>query len=396
MLHADPHHLPSHRQLGVTEAPQEHLVLAALSFTAADPAGCQGSLDRLRGVVRAELEDQLAAADSETGELGYGPSHDDYRLSVTVGFSASGYDRLAVPTDRRPADLRPIPADVVDATGAGRGAYLPGEGDVILKICSDDVFVAEHALRRVEHELAGDFTVVWAQTGAQRYGSHASKPHRSDARALIGFKDGTNNLDPSNPDDRALIFTDHTRTDYPPVPTSDQYQGARFPADLRPPPAGAEPAVLDDGTYMAVEVIVLDTRGWDAQPVAAQERSVGRTKVTGDMLAPPDPASHVLKANPRRPGTDDLQRRILRRGYPLLRPLDAVLARGLAFIAFGRTLSAQAEFIRRAWINNPDFPTVGAGPDLLLFGFADKRLVCGGYYFVPPLAHGTQPWSWVV
>ncbi len=106
------------------------------------------------------------------------------------------------------------------------------------------------------------------------------------------------------------------------------------------------------------------------------------------------PASHVLNANPGRP--EDLLRRILRRGYALLHPHNGGLGRGLVFIAFGRTLSTQVEFIRRAWINNDNFPHVGAGKDLLLSVFVEPRLVCGGYYFVPPLQHSSQPWSWVL
>jgi deferrochelatase/peroxidase EfeB len=100
----------------------------------------------------------------------------------------------------------------------------------------------------------------------------------------------------------------------------------------------------------------------------------------------------VQKANPGRP--EDLPRRILRRGYALVRPNGSTLARGLVFIAFGRTLSTQVEFIQRAWLNNPDFPTRGVGKDLLLSRFVEPRLVCGGFYFVPPLAHVTEPWSW--
>lgn len=394
-------HEPVNAQPGISDPPREHLVLAALAFTGADPAGCLEAVRALQAIVRAELAGKPAAADVETGELGFAAHHDDYRLRVTLAVSTSGYARLGAGADQRPIDIHPIPADVLDATGQGRGAEIAGEGDVLLHISSDDIFVAEHVLRRVEHELADRFTLVWAQTGVQRYNTRQAEKNgknaRKESRALIGFLDGTANLTLSDPTDRALVFTDHTRTDYPPNPVSDQYQGASMPADLRPPPVGPEPAYLDGGTYVAVEVLLINTRVFDASPVAAQEQIVGRTKQTGDPVPGAPAVAHVLKANPQRPGTDDAQRRILRRGYALLRPRDAGLGRGLVFIAYGRSLTAQVEFIRRAWINNPNFPQAGTGQDALLFGGAvEPRLLVGGYYFVPPLTHPHDAASWTL
>jgi len=104
--------------------------------------------------------------------------------------------------------------------------------------------------------------------------------------------------------------------------------------------------------------------------------------------------SHVRKANPRRSTDPDADRRILRRGYPLLRRDGTTLARGLALVAFARSLSTQFEFITRAWLNNPNFPTPGAGIDAL--STFVQPAVAGGYYFAPPLAHANQPETWYV
>lgn len=389
-------HLPVNAQPGVSEKPREHLLLAALAFSPGDPAACRAALESLRRLVAEELHGRPAAPDTETGELGYQSDHETYGLLVTLGLSTSGYDRLGAGSQERPVDLQPIPGDVTDPTGQGRGPELPGEGDVLLHIASDDVFVAEHVLRRVEHELGDRFGVVWAQTGVQRWNTRQAKDARKESRALNGFLDGTSNLTLSDPEHRALVFTNHRRDDYPPNPTADQYAGAQFPV-LRPPPALPEPAALDGGTYMAVEVLLTDTAAFDGHPVAEQEQAVGRHKVDGTPMVPADPRSHVQKANPDRPGTDDRMRRVLRRGYALLRPHGGRLARGLVFVAFGRSLSTQAEFVRRAWINNPNFPTQGAGQDALLFGDgADPRLLAGGYYFVPPLAKPSDRTSWVL
>jgi deferrochelatase/peroxidase EfeB len=389
---ASSEHQPKLRQLGITERPPEHLIVAAYSFVGTDPQTCRTDVEALRSLLQAELRDQLASPDTETGELGFTNGYDDYDLMITVGFSKPAYDKLGIATEARPQDLQPIPADLLDTTSAGQGPLLPGEGDVILKVCSDDIYVVEHVIRRVEHELAAHLQLVWAQSGVQRYNTRASNNPRHENRALIGFLDGLSNLDPSKADDRALIFTDHTRADYPPVPTSDQYNGATFPA-LRDPPAQAEPAALDGGSYMAVQLFLLQTASWDAQARAEQERSVGEDKQTGARLATIDVASHVAKANPGRP--EDAARRFLRRGYSIIRPDGPNIARGLAFIAFGRTLSTQAEFVQRAWMNNPNFPHVEAGTDLLT-RFVQPRLASGGFYFVPPLTKQSQPWSWVI
>lgn len=114
---------------------------------------------------------------------------------------------------------------------------------------------------------------------------------------------------------------------------------------------------------------------------------VGRHKVDGSPLEPIQPSSHVAKSNPHRAGTDDEQRRLLRRGYGLVRPYGTALGRGLLFLGFARSLTTQPEFVRRAWINNHNFPTSGAGRDQLLFG---------GYYFVPPLTKPRDLTSWTL
>lgn len=387
---------PRTAQRGISLRPREHLILAALTFAETDVASCRAAVDALRLLVAAELAGNLAPTETETGELGFLEDHYEYRLLVTVGFSTIGYDKLGGTDADRPRDLQPIPPDVLDASGAAQGPEIAGEGDVIVHIAADDSFITEHVLRRIEHELAADFTVLWVQTGAQRYRTRQSQDPRKESRALIGFLDGTNNLSMANADDRGLVFTDHTRTDYPRNPLPDQYQGAQFPP-LREPPTQPEAAILDGGSYMDVEVLLLNTGAWDQQPMAQQEAIVGRHKMDGSLIEPESPDSHVEKANPHRgEGFDDEKRRMLRRGYSLLRPYGSALGRGLIFIAFGRSLSTQAEFVRRAWINNDHFPSVGAGKDQLLFGGAvNQRLLVGGYYFVPPIAKHSDPVSWV-
>ena len=182
-----------------------------------------------------------------------------------------------------------------------------------------------------------------------------------------------------------------------------------FPPDLQAPPP-REPQWIKNGTYMTVRASTFDAKAWDRRSLGEQEHVVGRFKVSGQPLdAPDDPIapitdpnfgadptgtitptnSHIRKANPRGPG--DEQRRIFRRGYPLVTAAGAGgVQHGLAFICFGRTITTQFEFITRAWTVNPDFPTPGTGPDRLR---EIETVLCGGYYFVPPLTNANHPWS---
>jgi Dyp-type peroxidase family len=239
---------------------------------------------------------------------------------------------------------------------------------------------------------------------------------------LIGFRDGTANLDPKNrATDATLVFVDpSTVPSYPPLPVPGGPPNAYgpntapvFPADLRQPPTH-EPVWMTGGTYMVVRVSAQRIGEWDVITLGAQESVVGRFKFSGASLDRSDDEdaadlvpnfaehpedervrldAHIRKVNPRGPG-DDL-RRVFRRGYPLLESAGTQLHRGLVFVCFGRTISTQFEFIVRAWMNNPEFPRPGAGRDQLRERF-DQLVICGGYFFVPPLTHRHLPWSWAL
>lgn len=403
-------------QAGILNRPPEHLLLFALEFLG-DP---RSVVQTLRACVQGELTSDLPPAGSggdpavETGELGFADHYDRAHLTITVGFSASGYSKLGVTGDERPQDLVDIPWPAL-----GDSPVNPASGDVIVQVCADSAYITEHVLRRIEHQLAGQARVVWAHTGVQRYSSRAGRTAKREGRAWIGFLDGTSNLDPKNStDDYALTFVnpDHV-SGYPPLPELAAPAGygpgnqPQFPGDLRPPPA-REPESTRHGTYLAVRISAHDLATWDGRAVADQEHDIGRRKLDGVALdltgqpeatadTPPmfatDPSNeavavdaHIRKANPRTAA--DLARRIFRRGYPLYEGADGGLRRGLIFVAYGRTLSTQFEFITRGWLTNPNFPRPGAGVDRLRS--LDTAVLAGGYYFVPPLDDVRQPWSW--
>lgn len=414
---------PRAPQSGVMNRPPEHCLVAAFRLDTPDPTATRNALEEVRRIhsaeVRSDLDNQSAGTDKaqpspETGELGFDDGHDRAFLTITFGMAATAFDKLATAADLRPQDLVVIPWGQL-----GDAPVQPDSGDFVMQVCSDDLFVAEHAVRRVEEELAGQVTLLWTQIGAQRYTTRQGRTSRSEGRAVTGFIDGTSNLNPRHDDDhRRLVFIDPEAVpNYPQIPVGQPpgYGGAvgtAFPADLRTPPA-SEPSWTRDGTYMTVRSTTIATGSWDKATLGEQEQNVGRFKLSGAFLDvaddphrlddPPafeaDPANtvvpvdaHIRKANPRRP--EDLDRRIFRRGYPLIAGNTGGFDRGLLFVCFGRSLSTQFEFTFRAWMRNPNFPTENAGVDRL-FTF-ENQVLAGGYYFVPPLKHRNKPWSWLL
>lgn len=412
-----------HHQPGITNRPPAHLLVAALAFTTSDPANARQAVERLRELQRRELRSDLdettsqsdkAQPSAETGELDFADGYDRAFLTITIGFAQTAYSALGVPAEEQPQDLIPIPWDKL-----GDSPQKPDNGDIVVQACSDSIYINEHVLRRIEEELSDVFRVAWVVQGHQRYNSRQGRVSRKEGRALIGFHDGTSNLHPRHSaDDAALVFVDPDKVpEYPPLPQPGQanpYGGAQppqFPSDLRGGPA-REPAWAKRGTYMVVRASVLDHATWDDLSLGTQEQTIGRFKVSGasldledrDDLIDDEPAftanvsdervpvsSHVRKSNPRTP--EDLPRRIFRRGYPLIDATVDGLQRGLVFICFGRTISTQFEFITRGWTTNPDFPRPGAGVDPLR---QYERVLCGGYFFVPPVESPNKPWSFVL
>jgi len=420
-------------QSGIANPPAEHLLIAALAFTGADPPSCQAAIHALSDLARRELAADLdeidpdsnpAAPSNDTGELGVDTGYDTTNLTITLGVSSSGFGKLGVAPANTPQDLIPI-----DWTSFGDSPTNPNQGDLVLQICAESSYIVEHVLRRVEHSMSGTFTVVWTLAGDQRNGGSHGEPLTADTgRALIGFHDGLSNLNPSEPTDQLLIFVGQDGAPpYPPPPPAGPQpapgpgqpgygqQGSpqpTFPNDLRPPPP-AEPGWAKDGTYLMVRASVQNIGAWDQETLQQQQLAVGRWKYSGATLDNPNtpahrhdlpafaadptnvlvpPNSHIRRSNPRALPTDP-DRRIFRRGYPLIAATtQGTLERGLLFVAFARSLSTQAEFIMRAWLKNPDFPVPGSGVDPILGN--EAQVLAGGYYFVPPVADPPQPWNW--
>ncbi len=410
-------------QAGILNRPPEHVVLAVLRITSPDPAAALATVEALRVIVHHELRSKLDPQDAtsardapspETGELGFADNYDRRHLTITLGFGRTAYEKLGTPPELIPQDLTPI-----NWGQLGDSPSQPDQGDLLIQVCSDDLYICEHVVHHVEQDLRGSVELIWTLVGSQRYSTREGSTSRGEGRAVNGFIDGTSNLSPTKAkSDRALVFVDPDRVAaYPqlPTPTPAGYNGvpgSAFPTDLRTPPS-QEPGWTKEGTYLVVRASTIQMPQWDQTTLGNQENVIGRFKFSGSSLdltddptnldVPPTFASnsndltvpvnaHVRKANPHRP--EDADRRHFRRGYPLVSGALDGFDRGLIFIAFARTISTQFEFVFRAWMRNENFPNQGSGPDRI-FEF-EKAVLAGGYYFVPALEHGAKPWTWML
>ena len=135
-----------------------------------------------------ELNSDLDPIATETGELGFENDYDRGFLTITLGLASTTFDLFETPEGQRPADLRPIPwGDLEDAP------VKEQSGDLVLQICSDDLYVCEHVVRRIEHDLGGKLSLVYSYIGAQRYNSRPGRTSKREGRALIGFSPGSEN-----------------------------------------------------------------------------------------------------------------------------------------------------------------------------------------------------------
>lgn len=318
--------LPFHGryQGGVTTPPQAHLRFASFDVT--------GSRADLAGLLRAWSEAAARMCDGDpVGPVGGDPASapvdtgEAYglpasRLTVTIGLGPSLFDGRFGLRGARPAALIDLPAFRGDRLDAARSG-----GDIGVQACADDAQVAFHAVRTLARIGRGVATARWSQAGFD------SAPEGRTGRNLMGFKDGTNNLDAS---DAAAMRRN--------VWVGD----------------GDEPAWMRGGTYLVTRRIRIRIERWDASDLDEQETDIGRRKVSGAPFgarserAPVVPAleprhSHIMLANPRTDGSE--AERILRRGYSFddgLLP-DGRLDAGLFFAGFQRDPRRQFVPIQR-------------------------------------------------
>jgi deferrochelatase/peroxidase EfeB len=303
-------------------------VLAAFDVVAADPQALRSTLQALTEVARSVVggvveppADPLKPPDDNL-ILGRVPAADD--LTITVGLGASMFDDRYGLSDRQPRSLVPMTAFSNDRLAPERT-----HGDLLVQICGGSNETCIHALRRLMRATRDAMVVRWMVPGFNQ--PNTLGPGRTSTRNLLGFKDGTANLDPGA---EALM---------------DEMVWVQ--------PADDEPEWAAGGTYQVVRIIRMRVEFWDRTSLRTQETIIGRVKETGepldgaaetdvpDFAADPDGTTfrldgHIRLANPRTPETE--RNRLLRRGFSYSLGFDSAghFDQGLLFQCFQRDLDA--------------------------------------------------------
>jgi deferrochelatase/peroxidase EfeB len=314
-------------QTGITHPANEQGLLAAFTVTA-------DNRDELRETLRAlttESERLMSGEPYEDRDPAYPPLHTGAvgnppppaDLSVVVSVGASLFDDRYGLADRKPSALEKMPFLANDRLDPERS-----HGDLLLTVTSAHEDVNLFALRQLMRATRGTLALHWMLGGYNRR-TRAARG-KAGKRNLMGFIDGTANLDPS--DDAVM----------------DRFVWVQ--------PDDDEPESAVGGTYHVVRVIRMFVEFWDRTRLSEQESIIGRRKESGAPLGDeietdvPDYATdadgdvtpldaHIRLANPRTTDTEgDL---IFRSGLSFSRGFDGdgQLDQGLAFVSFQRRLS---------------------------------------------------------
>ncbi|HTH59071.1 MAG TPA: Dyp-type peroxidase [Paraburkholderia sp.] len=245
-------------------------------------------------------------------------------LSCVCGFGANAWDRLfGAP---RPAGLHPF-----REFGSGERVALATPGDLLLHIRAEQMDLCFELATHLMSRLEGAVQTVDEVHGFRNF----------DMRAMIGFVDGTEN--PTG--DEAVHFT----------------------------VIGADDPEFAGGSYALVQKYLHDMKGWNALPVEAQERIIGRTKLSDielDDAAKPTWAHNALTVL-ETPEGDEIK--ILRDNMPFGRPGAGEF--GTYFIAYARSPQPIEQMLENMFVGVPP----GNYDRLLDF----SRAVTGGLFFVP-------------
>jgi deferrochelatase/peroxidase EfeB len=296
----------------VTATKREDLIALLKEWTAAAALLTAGRDIGQYGAVNGPGE----APPEDTGEaVGLPPA----RLTLTIGFGPSLFDKRFGLAGKRPAALVDLPHFIGDDLEPERSG-----GDIAVQACSDDPQVAVHAIRNLARIGFGRVAIRYSQLGFGRTSSTSRA--QTTPRNLFGFKDGTNNLKSEDP---AKL---------------EQHVWVQ-PGD------GAD--WMNGGSYLVSRRIRMNIEIWDRTSLGEQETIIGRGKGTGAPLGkaeefdaidfgakgsdgePKVPVdSHVRLAHPQFNNGAEL----LRRGYNFVDGSDGLgrLDAGLFFLAYQR------------------------------------------------------------
>ncbi len=247
--------LPFHgpNQNGIVTPMQAHTTFAAFDLVAdkvADVAALMqawtDAAAKLTQGLPLAASDDPAAMPGDSGEAGDLPPS---RLTLTFGFgpglfTADGADRYGL-AKHRPEAFVDLPKFVGDQLVPERTG-----GDLSAQVCGDDKQAVFHAMRAVMRVAAGVAQVRWVQSGFLPGSAPNATP-----RNLMGFKDGTANLDVHDPD----VVARHLWV-------------------------GEEGAWMRGGSYVVARPTRIAIEHWDRMKLAFQEQTMGREKASGAAI----------------------------------------------------------------------------------------------------------------
>jgi deferrochelatase/peroxidase EfeB len=326
-------------QAGIATPAPAHLLFATFDLDPAATAEDVRFLLQTWTATAARLtQGQPAVADdADPAAAPAAAAFDPAGLTLTVGLGPEVFSPERGLAERRPRWLGPLPPFRFDALDPARS-----DGDLCVQACAEDRLVLFQAVRELTGLAAGCARPRWTQAG---FGPPADPAARGETtRNLQGFKDGTANPRPSDPEFDGIVWVQ--------------------PDD--------EPAWLRDGSFLVVRRIRMDLDRWEALSVAEQEAVIGRYKDSGaplsgtdefdtPILAPQEDGdhlvpvhSHIMVAAP----VHNRGARMLRRGYsydngwdPAANNGNGQADAGLLFLSYVRDHVSQFIDVQRALDN---------------------------------------------
>ena len=244
-------------------------------------------------------------------------------LSCVLGFGSDAWDKLfGAP---RPAELHPFREIQV-----GRRHAVATPGDILFHIRAKRMDLCFELATQIMARLAGAVSCVDEVHGFRYF----------DDRDLIGFVDGTENPTDQAAVDAALV--------------------------------NQEDAAFAGGSYVIVQKYLHDLAGWNALPTEAQERIIGRTKLSDielDDAIKPTSAHNVLTTVVE----DGKEVKILRDNMPFGSAAQGEF--GTYFIGYARSPRTIEQMLENMFVGRPP----GNYDRLLDF----SRAISGSLFFVP-------------
>jgi putative iron-dependent peroxidase len=247
-------------------------------------------------------------------------------LSCVIGFGSAAWDRLF--GEPRPAELHPF-----REIHAGARHAVSTPGDVLFHIRAERKDLCFELATQILIKLASAVSLADEVDGFRYF----------DDRDLLGFVDGT-----ENPTDQAAI-------------------DATLIGDEDPAFAG--------GSYVIVQKYLHDMAGWNVLPTEAQERIIGRTKLSDvelDDAVKPASAHNALTTIVE----DGKEIKILRENMAFGQPGAGEF--GTYFIGYARSPRPIEQMLQNMFVGRPP----GNYDRILDF----SRALTGGLFFAPSIS----------